>query len=245
MHVYLCKTHNNIVKVKVRDTFYRSFSYQVLLVDILNYILYKNITLFKDFFIIYRQSFQPASLMVCYHFFLLCQYTVSCSSFFKWFQSLLEYQQVSDYSYAQKICFISELKEAFVIFDRDNDNKINMQELATVMRSIGFSPTQADLQAIQQEYGNRLLDIGEVQNVISRRAPPPETEDSVRDAFRIFDKDGTGYVSASELRHVLTHLGEKLSDEEVDEMIREADITGDGQVNYDREFYFQFILKKT
>lgn len=139
---------------------------------------------------------------------------------------------------------ISELKEAFVIFDRDNDNKINMQELATVMRSIGFSPTQADLQAIQQEYGNRLLDIGEVQNVISRRAPPPETEDSVRDAFRIFDKDGTGYVSASELRHVLTHLGEKLSDEEVDEMIREADITGDGQVNYDREFYFQFMFKK-
>lgn len=139
---------------------------------------------------------------------------------------------------------LDELKEAFVIFDRDNDNKINMQELATVMRSIGFSPTQADLQAIQQEYGNRLLDIGEVQNVISRRAPPPETEDSVRDAFRIFDKDGTGYVSASELRHVLTHLGEKLSDEEVDEMIREADITGDGQVNYDREFYFQFMLKK-
>ena len=133
--------------------------------------------------------------------------------------------------------YLSELKEAFVIFDRDNDNKINMQELATVMRSIGFSPTQADLQAIQQEYGNRLLDINEVQNVISRRAPPPETEDSVRDAFRIFDKDGTGYVSASELRHVLTHLGEKLSDEEVDEMIREADITGDGQVNYDRKYY--------
>lgn len=241
MHVYLCKTHNNIVKVKVRDTFYRSFSYQVLLVDILNYILYKNITLFKDFFIIYRQSFQPASLMVCCY--VSIQLVVLLFS--NDFSSILEYQQVSDYSYAQKICFISELKEAFVIFDRDNDNKINMQELATVMRSIGFSPTQADLQAIQQEYGNRLLDIGEVQNVISRRAPPPETEDSVRDAFRIFDKDGTGYVSASELRHVLTHLGEKLSDEEVDEMIREADITGDGQVNYDREFYFQFILKKT
>lgn len=241
MHVYLCKTHNNIVKVKVRDTFYRSFSYQVLLVDILNYILYKNITLFKDFFIIYRQSFQPASLMVCCY--VSIQLVVLLFS--NDFSFILEYQQVSDYSYAQKICFISELKEAFVIFDRDNDNKINMQELATVMRSIGFSPTQADLQAIQQEYGNRLLDIGEVQNVISRRAPPPETEDSVRDAFRIFDKDGTGYVSASELRHVLTHLGEKLSDEEVDEMIREADITGDGQVNYDREFYFQFILKKT
>lgn len=199
----------------------------------------------KDFFLIYRQSFQPASLMVCYHF--ICYFIIlSFDLLFKLFQVHLIKIPVSiRLQLCSKVLLnISELKEAFVIFDRDNDNKINMQELATVMRSIGFSPTQADLQAIQQEYGNRLLDIGEVQNVISRRAPPPETEDSVRDAFRIFDKDGTGYVSASELRHVLTHLGEKLSDEEVDEMIREADITGDGQVNYDREFYFQFRLKK-
>ena len=120
-----------------------------------------------------------------------------------------------------------------MIFDRDNDNKISMNEFATVMRSIGFSPTQADLQAITQECGNRLLDINECQSIISRRAPPPETEENIRDAFRIFDKDGSGYISAAELRHVLTHLGEKLMDEEVDELIREAEITGDGQVNYD------------
>lgn len=39
--------------------------------------------------------------------------------------------------------------------------------------------------------------------------------------------------SAAELRHVMTNLGEKLTDEEVDEMIREADVDGDGQVNYE------------
>lgn len=38
---------------------------------------------------------------------------------------------------------------------------------------------------------------------------------------------------AAQLRHVMTNLGEKLTDEEVDEMIREADIDGDGQVNYE------------
>ncbi len=47
------------------------------------------------------------------------------------------------------------------------------------------------------------------------------------------DQDGNGYISAAELRHVMTNLGEKLTDEEVDEMIREADIDGDGQVNYE------------
>lgn len=51
-------------------------------------------------------------------------------------------------------------------------------------------------------------------------------------------QDGNGYISAAELRHVMTNLGEKLTDEEVDEMIREADIDGDGQVNYEGIFTY-------
>jgi len=41
------------------------------------------------------------------------------------------------------------------------------------------------------------------------------------------------HISAAELRHVMTNLGEKLTDDEVDEMIREADLDGDGTVNYE------------
>jgi len=51
--------------------------------------------------------------------------------------------------------------------------------------------------------------------------------------FQVFDKDGNGYISAAELRHVMANLGEKLTDEEVEEMIKEADLDGDGQVNFD------------
>jgi calmodulin len=59
------------------------------------------------------------------------------------------------------------------------------------------------------------------------------SEEEFMEAFRGFDKDGSGFISAAELRHVLTNLGEKLTDEEIDEMIREADVDGDGQVNYE------------
>lgn len=51
--------------------------------------------------------------------------------------------------------------------------------------------------------------------------------------YRVFDKNNDGLISSTELRHVMTNLGEKLSEEEVDDMIKEADQDGDGMVNYD------------
>ena len=78
---------------------------------------------------------------------------------------------------------------------------------------------------------------------MAKKMKDSDSEEEIREAFRVFDKDGNGFISAAELRHVMTNLGEKLTDEEVDEMIREADIDGDGQVNYDGEdFVFSIIL---
>ena len=71
--------------------------------------------------------------------------------------------------------------------------------------------------------------------MMARKMKDTDSEEEIREAFRVFDKDGNGFISAAELRHVMTNLGEKLTDEEVDEMIREADIDGDGQVNYEGE----------
>ena len=66
--------------------------------------------------------------------------------------------------------------------------------------------------------------------------------EEIREAFRVFDKDGNGSISAAELRHVLTNLGEELTEKEVDEMINVADIDGDGQVNY--EEFFNMMTSK-
>lgn len=69
---------------------------------------------------------------------------------------------------------------------------------------------------------------------IYRKMKDTDTQEELIEAFKVFDRDGNGLISAAELRHVMTNLGEKLTDEQVDEMIREADIDGDGHINYEQ-----------
>jgi len=90
--------------------------------------------------------------------------------------------------------------------------------------------------------GNGTIDFPEFLTMMARKMKDTDSEEEIREAFRVFDKDGNGFISAAELRHVMTNLGEKLTDEEVDEMIREADIDGDGQVNYEGLYSIYLLL---
>ncbi|KAH7974628.1 hypothetical protein HPB49_017485 [Dermacentor silvarum] len=63
------------------------------------------------------------------------------------------------------------------------------------------------------------------------RAFSPRTD--LPDAFRVFDRDGHGFVTTVELRHVVTTLGERMTDEEADELVREADANDEGHVDYE------------
>ena len=120
------------------------------------------------------------------------------------------------------------------MFDEDGDGTITTKELCTVMRSLGQNPTEAELQDMINEVDadrNGTIDFPEFLTMIVRRTDSDLEE--VREMFSVFDKDGDGFISAAELRHVLKNHGEMVTDEEVDEMMREADVDGDGQVNYD------------
>ena len=77
------------------------------------------------------------------------------------------------------------------------------------------------------------MDFQEFLTMMAKMLKQGDSEEELLEAFKVFDKDGNGQISAAELRHVMTNLGEKLTDEQVDEMIKEADIDGDGHVNYE------------
>lgn len=68
---------------------------------------------------------------------------------------------------------------------------------------------------------------------MSRDLDEEDHEVALREAFKMFDRDGNGYIDADELRLCMMNLGEKLTLEEVEEMIREVDVDFDGRMNYE------------
>ena len=94
--------------------------------------------------------------------------------------------------------------------------------------------------------GTGSLDFESFLNIVaSRKFDDEDHEDALKEAFRMFDRDGNGYIDAEELRICMINLGEKLTLEEVEEMIREVDIDYDGRMDYQGKVLILFILVDT
>ncbi|KAK8388297.1 hypothetical protein O3P69_020357 [Scylla paramamosain] len=128
---------------------------------------------------------------------------------------------------------IAEAKECYSIYGRRDG--IPISELGNALRSLGINPTNAEIKSIVAEIGSPTsVDYEMFMTVLNKDFPPADSPDEIREAFGVFDKDGNGHISATELKHVLMTMGEKLSQDEVDIMIREADIDGDGHIHYEQ-----------
>eukprot|EP01100_Stratorugosa_tubuloviscum_P007507 TRINITY_DN311_c0_g1_i1.p1 TRINITY_DN311_c0_g1~~TRINITY_DN311_c0_g1_i1.p1 ORF type:complete len:147 (-),score=82.93 TRINITY_DN311_c0_g1_i1:188-628(-) len=127
---------------------------------------------------------------------------------------------------------LEEYKEAFAYFDRDKDGKLSHPEVAVVVRSLGKAPSEVMLKQILTEIGQPKIDFPTFLTIMMRKMDVPST-DEVIEALRVFDKDSVGSIPSSDLRHAMTYLGEKLSDREADDMLREADVDPDGNVRYE------------
>jgi calcium-binding protein CML len=126
------------------------------------------------------------------------------------------------------------MKEAFTLFDTDRDGRIAQSELGILMRSLGGNPTQAQLKSIiAKENLTVPFDFPRFLDLMAKHMKAEPFDRQLRDAFKVLDKDSMGYVSISELRHILTSIGEKLEPSEFDEWIREVKVESDGRIRYE------------
>jgi calmodulin len=149
--------------------------------------------------------------------------------------------------------YVEELREAFALFDKDNDGCITSKELHTVMHGLRLQITEQEIADIINNVdvdGSGTVDFNEFLRMMSRShchvsrtgsgnkaadhaQRSAEEVEEMRQAFRVFDIDGNGLIDAHELKLTMLTLGENLSDRDVKQMIKLADRNGDGKIDYE------------
>jgi len=132
---------------------------------------------------------------------------------------------------------MEEFREAFTEFDIDGDGTISSQELGTVLRRIGERMTDKELKDMVDEVDADKSGAIEFDEFVTMMAKRSSDQQKIQKVFNVFDKNQDGFISSVELTKVMSDLGERLSEEEVNEMMRWADKDGDGKVGF-QEFAF-------
>ena len=129
-----------------------------------------------------------------------------------------------------------EFREAFNLIDIDRNGSIDVEELEMLLRALGLNPTKEEVSLMISEMdlnNNGRVDYNEFLMLMEQKMQQQDTEEELIESFKILDKDGIGLISSTELRHVLSALGDKVDPEIVEKMIREGDLDGDGHINYE------------
>ncbi|XP_019395867.1 PREDICTED: centrin-2 [Crocodylus porosus] len=138
-----------------------------------------------------------------------------------------------------------EIREAFDLFDTDGTGNIDVKELKVAMRALGFEPKKEEIKKMISDIdkeGTGKISFHDFLAVMTQKMAEKDSKEEILKAFKLFDDDETGKISFKNLKRVAKELGENLTDEELQEMIDEADRDGDGEVN---EQEFLRIMKKT
>jgi len=131
------------------------------------------------------------------------------------------------------------LKRAFDSFDQEKRGAISTDIVATVLKMMGHPVNRTILKQVIEEVdidGSGELEFNEFVLLATKFMNEEDEEEmkkELKEAFRLYDKDGEGFIPTSTLRVILKELDDKLSDEDLDGMIEEIDADGSGTVDFD------------
>jgi len=138
-----------------------------------------------------------------------------------------------------------EIKQAFDLFDADGSGHIDAKELKVAMRALGFEPKKEDIKKMISDIdrdGSGTIDFNEFLHMMTAKMSERDNKEEIVKAFKLFDDDGTEKITLKNLRRVAKEIGENMTDQELSEMIAEADTDADGGVTLSD---FMQIMKRT
>ncbi|PIO15425.1 Myosin light polypeptide 6 [Aquarana catesbeiana] len=134
---------------------------------------------------------------------------------------------------------IIDFKDAFNLFDKTGDGKIFYFQCGDVLRALGQNPTNAEVMKVlgnpkMDEMNTKMLDFEQFLPMLQTIAKNKDqcTMEDFTEGLKVFDKEGNGCVMGAELRHVLITLGEKMQEDEVENLLLGHE-NANGEINYE------------
>ena len=126
---------------------------------------------------------------------------------------------------------IQEFKEAFNMIDQNRDGFIDHEDLKDMLASLGQEPNDQVVDQMMSEAPGP-LNFTMFLTLFGEKLTGTDPEDVIRNAFACFDEEGTGYIHEDRLRELLTTMGDRFTDAEVDQMLRGAPVDSSGNFDY-------------
>ncbi|CAK8671556.1 unnamed protein product [Clavelina lepadiformis] len=130
---------------------------------------------------------------------------------------------------------ITQYKEAFAKFDKDQSGIISSKQLRALLRTLGHNPTDTELPELINQVDvdeNGKIDFNEFIITVEYFDKANNENEDLINIFRVFDPNGKGSINVAELRYIWNnYLQEIAPDDSFEEMIRVIDSDGDGEIN--------------
>merc|ERR1712076_96435 len=151
----------------------------------------------------------------------------------------IEFEEINEAT-ALEVDEIKCLKNCFDLFDSKKQDFLSADDLDEILRAMGFRPTKEELMDILAEIdedGSGEIEFAEFCQLCAKflvEDPDIDTmKRDLKDAFRIYDKEGQGFITMDPLRALITELLSPLTEEELDGIIAELDEDGSGTMDFD------------
>jgi len=139
---------------------------------------------------------------------------------------------------------MEEIKEAFSMFDTKGDGKMPCKLVGELLRALDQNPTETEVARLlqDQDMDGRITfeTFLPILHAVQQK-PIKDTAEDFVEGFQNFDSDGNGFMSGGELRFLLTGKGEKMSDEDVEDLIGGYE-DNDGNINYEQ--FIRMVMAK-